>query len=355
MLSTLVCDVIHGPPPSYDVSQGWGGVAYGVSGLGAALDEAWEMIPFIKVGADVADDARAWLSAVPGMCAAPALWVVPEPNNRSELRYLSAEHRTEQMSGGVPPWTFDELQPLLAAAELDALYVNFLSGREVDLPTMQRIREQFAGPIYVDLHMLLWHTGSDGRRSLQPLRDAAAWCACFDFIQVNEEEMRMLADNFDGCAALTMGASVLATFVTLGSRGVRYSAHHAFLSLADRMAKLALAPAVAVPPAASAVPPTAVEVPPPAVDRAAVLDPTGCGDVWGGTVFGRLLAGDTLSRAITGANFAASHNAQSQGVVGLADRLVALRGAPVQRETAQTESAPREAARSAAAQSEHPT
>ncbi len=330
MLSTLVCDVIHGPPPSYDVSQGWGGVAYGVSGLGAALDEAWEMIPFIKVGADVADDARAWLSAVPGMCAAPSLRVVPEPNNRSELRYLSAEHRTEQMSGGVPPWTFDELQPLLAAAELEALYVNFLSGREVDLPTMQRIREQFAGPIYVDLHMLLWHTGRDGRRSLQPLRDAAAWCACFDFIQVNEEEMRMLADDFDSYAALALGAGVLALFVTLGSRGVQYVAHTAFSSLADRTAILATSPAVpsaavAVPVAAVAFPPAAVAVAVPAVDSAAFLDPTGCGDVWGGTIFARLLADDALLQALATAHRAAGHNAHSQGVSGLAHRLMAQR------------------------------
>jgi sugar/nucleoside kinase (ribokinase family) len=333
VLSTLVCDVIHGPPPTYEVSQGWGGVAYGVSGLGAALDDAWEMVPFIKVGADVADDARAWLSDVPGMCAAPALCVVPEPNNRSELRYLSAEHRSEQMSGGVPSWTVEELQPLIAAAQLDALYVNFLSGREVDLTTMQRIREQFSGPIYVDLHMLLWHTAGDGRRSLQPLRDAAAWCACFDFIQMNEEEMRMLADDFDSCAALALGTGVLAMFVTLGSRGVQYVAHTAFSSLADRPAIRAAVPAVppvpppavAVPLAAVAFPPAAVAVAVPAVDPAAFLDPTGCGDVWGGTICARLLAGDALPQALAVANRAAGHNARSQGVVGLANRLRALR------------------------------
>ncbi len=330
VLSTLVCDVIHGPPPAHDISEGWGGVAYGVSGLGAALDDAWEMVPFIKVGADVADEARAWLRAVPGICAEPALWVVPEPNNRSELRYLTPEHRTEQMRGGVPPWSAAELLPLFDAAELDALYVNFLSGREVDLTTMQRIRAQFSGPIYVDLHMLLWHTDDDGRRSLQPLRDAAAWCACFDFIQVNEEEMRMLAPDFDLYATLTLGAGVLATFVTLGSRGVQYGAHHALRSLADRPAILAevcaVPPAVvAVLPAARALPYAAGVVPPPALGVGAVLDPTGCGDVWGGTIFARLLAGDSLAQALATANRAASHNAQSQGVVGLAHQLMVQR------------------------------
>jgi len=319
VLSTLVCDVIHGPPPTVEISEGWGGVAYGLSGLGAALDDDWEMVPIIKVGADVAEDARVWLCAVPGMCAEPSLCVVPEPNNRSELRYLSAEHRTEQMSGGVPGWTFEELRPLLDAALLDALYVNFLSGREVDLTTMQQIRAHFSGPIYVDLHMLLWHTDAVGRRSLHPLDHAASWCACFDFIQVNEDEMRMLAHDFEACALLALHEGVLATFVTLGSRGVRYDAHAALRSLADRKAILQRANAdVDDEPAHGIQPP----IPVPTGVR---IDPTGCGDVWGGTIFARLLAGDALPHALASANRAASHNAQSQGVVGLANRLVARR------------------------------
>ena len=322
MLSTLVCDVIHGPPPAYDVSQGWGGVAYGVSGLGAALDDDWEMVPFIKVGADVADTAHAWMRTVPGMCTELSLCVVPEPNNRSELRYLSSEHRTEQMSGGVPGWTFAELHPLLEAAQLDALYVNFLSGREVDLATMQQIRAHFAGPIYVDLHMLLWHTDSAGRRSLAPLRDAAAWCACFDFVQVNEDELRMLASDVSQCAELTLRAGVLATFVTLGARGVRYDTHATLRGLADR-------DAVRGQVFRGANEQTTHGIQPPfSVPTGARVDPTGCGDVWGGTVFARLLAGDALLQALLHANHAASHNAQSQGVDGLASRLVALHNAP---------------------------
>ena len=56
----------------------------------------------------------------------------PHPNNRVELRYQSAERRSEVLTGGVPPWTWIGLTPLLR--DLDALYVNFISGMEMDLP-----------------------------------------------------------------------------------------------------------------------------------------------------------------------------------------------------------------------------
>lgn len=105
VLGTLVCDDIYGPPPDITRSEGWGGIAYALSGLAAALDDQWDMIPFIKVGADVVAEARRWTSAMPRMAAHAQLVAVDAPNNRSELRYVTTEVRTERMSGGVPGWT----------------------------------------------------------------------------------------------------------------------------------------------------------------------------------------------------------------------------------------------------------
>ena len=75
------------------------------------------------------------------------------PNNRVVLRYQSAERRCERMTGGVPGWTWAELGPMVR--DLDALYVNFISGFEMELGTAQALRQGFRGPIYADLHSLL--------------------------------------------------------------------------------------------------------------------------------------------------------------------------------------------------------
>ena len=320
VLGTLVCDVIHGPPPENDRSEGWGGIAYSLSGLGAALSDRWEVVPLIKVGADVIDEARSWVANIPRIWSIESLRSAPEPNNRSELRYFAPEQRTERMSGGVPGWSTHELLRAIDDARLDALYVNFLSGWEVDLATMQAVRAHFAGPIYVDLHMMLWHADPEGQRSLRPLANASAWCSCFDFIQVNEDEMRMLADGPHGFAALAIEAGAVAAFVTLGARGVHCHARQGFGRL--QVGALHRSRALAAGVRSSVYRPSAVQ--------AGTVDPTGCGDVWGGTAFARLLAGDALPTAIAAANRAASHNAVSHGVSGLAARLLALRtGSPL--------------------------
>jgi len=59
----------------------------------------------------------------------------------------------------------------------------------------------------------------------------------------------------------------------------------------------------------------------PSVKAARVVDPTGCGDVWGATHFSRLLAGDTLGDAMRAANRAAARNVEHRGASGLANHL----------------------------------
>ena len=99
----------------------------------------------------------------------PRSWKFPIPNNRVELRYFSADRRTEVMSGGVPGWNWLALKPLIDSARLDALYVNFLSGWELDLATALELRRHFRGPMYADLHMLVMAVQSDGLRVPRPL------------------------------------------------------------------------------------------------------------------------------------------------------------------------------------------
>ena len=51
------------------------------------------------------------------------------------------------------------------------------------------------------------------------------------------------------------------------------------------------------------------------------LDPTGCGDVFGGAAFTRLLAGESLEQAVIAGNHAAARNVRFRGASGLANHL----------------------------------
>ena len=139
------------------------------------------------------------------------------------LHYQSAERRTERMAGGVPGWTWAELGPMVR--DLDALYLNFISGFELTLGTAQALRQGFDGPIYADLHSLFLGMQHDGMRVLRPLPDAAAWFGCFDVVQLNEDEMRQLSPDPLTLAAEALGAGVSPALVTLGPRARRTWRH----------------------------------------------------------------------------------------------------------------------------------
>ena len=220
VVGSLVWDVIHGRDPRTATVEEWGGIAYALSSLDAHLPEGWEIVPLIKVGSDLHAPAERFLRSLTRLAPGARPVEVPVPNNRVVLRYESSDRRCERMSGGVPGWTWPELGPMVQ--DLDALYINFISGFELSLGTADALRHGFTGPIYADLHSLFLGMQQDGTRMLRPLPHAAAWFRCFDFVQVNEDEMRQLADEPMAVAAVAMAEGVRVLTVTLGPRGAAY-------------------------------------------------------------------------------------------------------------------------------------
>lgn len=313
VLGSLVWDEIHGRDPAAPPVEEWGGIAYALAGFDAALPREWEVVPLVKVGRDLADRAAAFLRSLTRVAPETRFVEVTSANNRVVLRYETAERRCERMSGGVPPWTWDELGPMVR--DLDAVYLNFISGLEIALGTAFALRRGFRGPIYADLHSLLLGLGSDGIRSLRPLPEAPSWFECFDLIQMNEDEMQQLAADPLAAAGEALGAGVSALIVTLGRRGAVYVAAPGFDRLTDRAERPAGGGGGRM------IRTSLVEAP--AVE---VLDPTGCGDVFGATAFSVLLAGGTVDEAVGDAVRAAARNAGFRGATGLAAH---LRGALV--------------------------
>ena len=310
VIGTLVWDVIHGRGIQSSPVEEWGGITYSLSGLDAALSDEWEIVPLIKVGEDLAVRAHQFLHTLKHIAPDATLVEVPYPNHRVELRYFSDERRTETLTGRIPGWNWPALKPLIDAARLDALFVNFLSGWELDLLTAQSLRAWFKGPIYADLHMLVMAVQADGLRIPKPLSDVRDWCGCFDFIQGNEDEVALMAPDPMSLAATAMHAGTTGLFVTLGKRGAVYFAAPGFDHISDLSTNT---------PGKTLAPVRTGLVPPPFV--ASNGDPTGCGDVWGATQFSRLLAGDSLGQAIHAANRAAARNVEHRGATGLADHL----------------------------------
>jgi pfkB family carbohydrate kinase len=317
IVGSLVWDLIYGRDPLAPPVEEWGGIAYALAGLDASLPPEWEIVPLIKVGRDLSGQAQDFLRGLTRLAPGGRCIEVTAPNNRVVLHYQSSERRCERMAGGVPGWTWAELGPMVR--DLDAIYLNFISGFELSLGTAQALRQGFRGPIYADLHSLFLGMQHDGMRVLRPLPDAPAWFECFDIVQLNEDEMQQLTPDPLTLSAQALGAGVSLLVVTLGPRGVAYVAAPGFERLAVRRYD-GTAVGGGVPPFRRTDVPTVrtALIPAPRVET---LDPTGCGDVFGAAVFARLLSGESVEAALRHGTAVAARNAGFRGATGLARHL----------------------------------
>ena len=274
--------------------------------------EGWELLPIVKVGANLRDRADEYLHSLGRIGSLDGVLTVPEANNEVEIFYGDRARRCETLKGGVPGWTWAELAPL--ARTCDALYVNFIAGWELDLPAAQEVRNNHRGPLYCDLHSLFLGVGRGGAREPRRLAAWRQWLRCFDLVQVNEDELYLIADAGEDpwqLAAEVVGGDTQALFVTLGERGAAWVAEYGFDGFAE-----------ARDPGSGATPAPRGSVPaPPVVGEP---DPTGCGDVWGMVCFTSLLSGASLRVAAERANELASRSAGHRG----ASRLGRLLGEP---------------------------
>jgi sugar/nucleoside kinase (ribokinase family) len=229
----------------------------------------------------------------------------------------------------VPGWSWKELVAPIAAC--DALYVNFISGFEMDLETAREMARSFPGLRYGDLHSLFLDLDDTGRRIPRSLDHAWEWARCFHAIQLNEDELALAAGGSAGggsdpwsraAVEVVTGPSLIA--VTLGPRGSACVAAAEFDAdsfgwLGAKRAGAAREDPGQEGPGREDVRTTTVPTEP----RSG--DPTGCGDVWGATFFARLLGGEGLRAAMTEANRLAGLNVDHRAAGGLAARFVDAR------------------------------
>lgn len=306
VVGTMIWDTIVGREAASGPVEEWGGIGYALAALDASLPDDWRVVPLVKVGRDLAPSAQQFLQQLGAVLPGGRFVETPEPNTRVRLTYDAEGRRCEGLTGGIPTWTWDELGPMVLG--LDALYVNFITGFEMQLPALQALRQAFGGPIYGDLHSLALGRREDGTRYYRPIDEALAWLRCFDVAQLNEDEMSQLGTEPLALAARALASGVGAVCVTLAERGAVYVAAGDFEHLGWAGTRR--------PPrgAGASLTKTALIAPEGGAVRG---DPTGCGDVFGGTLVASLLAGQPLETAIGCANRLARRNVSFRGASGL--------------------------------------
>lgn len=315
VLGTMVWDRID--HPDGETVERWGGISYSLAAAAAAVPSDWTLRPIIRLGSDLADAGRAFLESLPGLELPGGVVEVEEPNNRVHLRYRDRHDRDEHLTGGVSAWEWSELEPHLEG--LDGLYVNLISGFEVEYHTAMTLRDRFRGPRWVDLHSLVLGVDDEGRRVPRRPPHARSWLTAFHVVQANETELEIMAGDrsAEDFVRSALGEGTRAVVVTRGPGGAGWFAR------SERPLRPAAEPDPAG--AGSGDPgPDAVAMRTGEVEMEegwTAGDPTGCGDVWGATCFVHLMDGRRLPEAMEAGNRAAARNVDYRGADGLYEHL----------------------------------
>ena len=95
----------------------------------------------------------------------------------------------------------------------DGILINMITGFDLTLEQLKRIRENYTGLIYFDVHTLSRGFDENFHREFRVIPDFREWASLLDIIQVNENELQTLFDIYDEIAiareVLSCGAKLL--------------------------------------------------------------------------------------------------------------------------------------------------
>lgn len=169
--------------------KGWGGILYNIAALQRFAPRNLTIRPIAFLGSDAERSVGNWLNHLPRIDPS-ALIPLNRRGNLCKLRYIDPDHRDERLLYVVPSLKYAHLR---AALDSDLILVNFISGRDISLSALQRLRAEYAGPIYLDIHSYLLGRHRDGARFSRRPKNWREVVACADFLQMNEIEFTALS------------------------------------------------------------------------------------------------------------------------------------------------------------------
>jgi sugar/nucleoside kinase (ribokinase family) len=176
------------------------------------------------------------------------------------------------------------------------IIVNFISGRDIKLPTLEKVRHDYKKPIYMDVHSLTLGMRSDGSRYLRRPQNWKRYTSCADFLQMNNIEFELLSgeeankNTVKDFYKMHDPGILKALLITLGERGAY---------LTTRSGRGIRSDSIATP------------------RTGRVLDSTGCGDVFGAGFCAARMLGFSIQKAAEIAVAAATLKTRTRGIENL--------------------------------------
>lgn len=270
----------------------WGGALYNIAVFQKLLNQGESLLPVTTVGYDVWDELMEFLSDFDRIDTS-ALSKSPHRNNKVSLKYVNEEERTERAKDILPPL---ELSLIEQALDADAILFNFISGFEIKYEHLKKVRSKYEGTMLIDAHSLMLGINDEGIRFKKTFPEWREWFLCFDCVQMNAVEAKLITDSEKQYEGYTDFADDLVDTgtkvvnITLGQEGsyIAYR-HDGVIESAHLEARVA--------------------------DR--TVDPTGCGDAYSAAFTIEYMRGKSPLSAARTANHIAGLKCSVSGIEGL--------------------------------------
>jgi hypothetical protein len=250
----------------------FGGILYSVISLAVISETSAEVFPVMNLGEDEYENVISFLSNFKNIntdlinrlqhkTRVVSLYYNTEKQSVQNIPGAKTYDREESSTEPTLPVEFEQVKDFLR--RLDGILINMVSGVDLTLDTLKKIRHNFSGYIHMDLHNLVMQTFPDGKRVQMPLADWQQWCSCADTLQMNESEISVLTGanvtEYETTEKILSSGKVKSLVVTRGMQGV---------SLYEMKSGSGL---------------SRTDIP--AVTGAEFIDSTGCGDVFASGFF----------------------------------------------------------------------
>lgn len=265
-----------------------GGISYSVVGS-AILGDGMDVLPIIGLHPQ---DERCFFELFRHLDNVDVAGVYSTGlrTRRVDLFYEDENNRWECSTQPIEPTTFDRIEPFLPA---DGIHINLISGNDIDLDTLRRIRNSSADShIHIDLHNIVMEHLPDSKRVRVARPDYLEWCKAADTVQLNEEEAQVIDSSSperERLAAKILSGGTKAVVITLAEKGLVL-----FTKESGEVVEHRFEPR-----------------------QTEIVDSTGCGDVFGAAFLHGILLGKNFVDATIFGIDAATRKLSSAGPSGL--------------------------------------
>jgi sugar/nucleoside kinase (ribokinase family) len=171
--------------PDGKTRSGYGGILYNTMVLQALLPPPSEITPVAPLGRENLADLRRLLDSSTAV-SLYGFYHHPPGINRCYLEYQSPDRRLERLQKNTNPIPFSRIEPFI---DCDMIIVNFISGYDVTLKTMNRIGLESSGLVVMDIQSMSLGL-QDGIRKVRPIPRLHQWAACADLIHLSLEDLQ---------------------------------------------------------------------------------------------------------------------------------------------------------------------